>query len=145
MDDLKRYLITPLSEDHIPVEVGSVLIVDDDHIACDLIVRTLNRFGIQQVLVAPTAESALKMLQSASVQVNCMLVDLAMPYMNGYELCHTVREELHLTHLPIVAISATSWADACQRVTAAGFNYLVPKPAPPLVLKQIVCRCMHEA
>ncbi len=38
-----------------------------------------------------------------------LIVDLMLPDMDGFELCHAVRSQLHYRHLPILCTSALSW------------------------------------
>jgi CheY-like chemotaxis protein len=107
------------------VEPKSVLIVEDDPDGQELVARMLIRANIA-VEVAGTAEDALQLLSSD--EHVAVVIDLALPGMDGFELLSRIREDHALAGLPCIAITAYHTPSLKQRVMNDGFNGYFPKP-----------------
>ncbi|MBI5958773.1 MAG: response regulator [Chloroflexi bacterium] len=103
----------------------SVLIVEDDPDGQELVARMLIRASIP-VEVAGTAEDALQLLSSD--EHVAVVIDLALPGMDGFELLSRIREDTALASLPCIAITAYHTPSLKQRVMNDGFNAYFPKP-----------------
>ncbi len=66
---------------------GRVLVVDDEHVLCDLVVDALLHFGFE-AMSRTSADAALGVLASQSIDV--VLSDLNMNGTSGLELCRKV-------------------------------------------------------
>jgi DNA-binding NarL/FixJ family response regulator len=100
----------------------SVLVVEDERDAREMLVRGLERQG-HTVVAAADGEEAQALLGPA---YDAIVTDLVMPRRDGLELLR----ELDRRHDPAVRVVLTSYADK-ERVTAAlnlGADYLVEKP-----------------
>ena len=107
------------------MEPKSVLIVEDDPDGQELVARMLIRANIP-VEVAGTAEDALQLL-SPDEHV-AVVIDLALPGMDGFELLSRIREDSALAILPCIAITAYHTPSLKQRVMNDGFDAYFPKP-----------------
>jgi HPt (histidine-containing phosphotransfer) domain-containing protein len=67
-------------------------------------------------------------LAGAPTQFDVVLMDLQMPVMDGFAATRHIRQELGLTSLPIIAITANVMASDRQACLAAGMNDHVGKP-----------------
>lgn len=103
----------------------SVLIVEDDPDGQELVARMLIRANIP-VEVAGTAEDALQLLSSD--EHVAVVIDLALPGMDGFELLSHIREDAVLSKLPCIAITAYHTPSLKQRVMNDGFDAYFPKP-----------------
>jgi len=56
------------------------------------------------------------------------LLDIAMPYMDGYEVARRIRRDPDLKRVPIIAVTAFSHAEHNRRAEAAGIEYQLHKP-----------------
>ena len=84
----------------------TILVVDDDPTILSLIHEMLAQHGYT-VLVAATAEEALRFLQVSPEQwVHLAVLDIVMPVMDGFELAERLRE-IRPT-IPILYMSAYS-------------------------------------
>jgi PAS domain S-box-containing protein len=108
------YLIKPVRKPilleaihrHVPVpadEDSSILLVDDDPRALDLLQEALRSAGYEVQSVRSGAR-ALEVL--ANKVVGAILVDLLMPGMDGFQLIRHVRQEPALKDLPILVMTA---------------------------------------
>jgi CheY-like chemotaxis protein len=57
-----------------------------------------------------------------------MLVDLAMPHMDGWELLEVVRANPETAAIPMIAVTAHAMPEVRERALASGFNGYITKP-----------------
>lgn len=76
-----------------------VLVVEDRHVERQSIVKLIGDTRVQVVDVA-TAKEALEQLQTQTF--DCMILDLVLPDMTGYELLRKVESEESITRPPVV-------------------------------------------
>lgn len=111
---------------------GAILIVDDSE---------SNRMAIEGMLAgegyrletACNGEQALEILSWFVPDV--MLLDVMMPGMDGYEVCHTVRTTLGLAELPILMITALDDEQSRLRGLEVGADEFIQKPINKLELR----------
>ena len=103
----------------------SVLVVEDDPDGQELVARILFRAKIP-VEIAGTAEDALQLLSPD--EHFAVVIDLALPGIDGFELLSRIRENDSLMMLPCIAITAFHTPSLKQRVINEGFNDYFPKP-----------------
>jgi DNA-binding NtrC family response regulator len=100
-----------------------VLVVDDEPVVCDAIVRVLEHEGIR-VAVAPSAEAALA--HPALATCRFVVCDLMLPGRSGLELTGAIRV-LH-PGLPVVVISGYATRENAERARGAGATAFLAKP-----------------
>lgn len=109
-----------------PQQQGSVLLVEDDPALRRYLEVVLERAGYT-VTPAGDGLEAMKFLLTTSVDV--IVTDALMPNLDGYELCRFVRSSKHLSHLPIILLSALdpkNTTDESEQV-----NAFLSKPVSP--------------
>ena len=102
-----------------------ILVVEDESDSREMIHDILVFHGIDAVTTA-TAEDALYVLED--ITPHLILVDLALPGMDGWQLLGELRENPTLQHIPRVAITAFHSASVAQHAITAGFHAYMPKP-----------------
>lgn len=102
-----------------------VLVVDDDVELLAMLGMTLRGLGLD-VVSASDAETAHAMLHG--YLPDAVLLDVAMPRMDGFELLSEWRDAGFLT--PVLLHTAHDTADVRLRALASGADDLVFKPAP---------------
>jgi CheY-like chemotaxis protein len=117
-----------------------ILVVEDNSIN-QLVARRLLETHGHKVLVANNGREALSMLdEAASVGFSCVLMDIQMPEMDGFE-CTTrirVKERLTGSHLPIIGMTAYTKLGEEARCLAAGMDAYLSKPLQPVKLLGLV-------
>lgn len=107
----------------------AILIAEDNRAMSHVLRFNLERAGFD-VAVAYDGLEAVQQLEERPFDL--LITDYQMPHMDGAELCRRVREELHLTEMPIALCSAKGLeADAANLVVAHGINHVFYKPASP--------------
>ncbi len=102
-----------------------LLVVEDNLVNQQVIEAVLQAAGIQSHLASGGRE-ALKMLQEYSY--HAVLMDVQMPGMNGYETTRAIRNELGLTELPIIAMTAHAGSGERGKCLQAGMDDYLSKP-----------------
>jgi CheY-like chemotaxis protein len=117
----------------LPLLGVSVLAVDDEADARELIATVLEQAGARAITVS-TAEEALDVLTRDRPDV--LLSDIGIPGSDGYSLMRRVRDlptEMGGS-IPAAALTAYSRAEDARRAFEAGFQRHVSKPVEPEVL-----------
>lgn len=102
-----------------------VLIIEDEADSADVVERIL-KFHKVAYVTARTAEDALNMLDTE--RPDLLVVDLALPGMDGWEFLSRVRSNPATASLPAVAVTAYHSTNVAQESIRAGFNAYFPKP-----------------
>jgi CheY-like chemotaxis protein len=102
-------------------ERATILVVDDDPDVRDVAVRSLESLGYH-MLAAENGPAALDLLAHSGT-VDLLLVDMAMPGMNGVELIRRARER----HGDLRAMLVTGYADVGAFAPAEG-DVVLQKP-----------------
>jgi putative two-component system response regulator len=110
-------------------EKGTVLIVDDTPANLQLLESILQERGYQ-VRAAISGQMALKAVRVQAPDI--ILLDINMPDMNGYEVCHALKADPLLVNIPVIFVSAAvDTADKLRAFKEGGVDY-VTKPFQPL-------------
>jgi CheY-like chemotaxis protein len=124
---------------------GRVLLVEDNKVNQIVARRLLERCG-HTVVVANNGREALAILEEAStIGFGCVLMDIQMPEMGGFECTAIIREKERVTrfHLPIVAMTAHAMKGDEARCLAAGMDGYLSKPVKPDELFDVVQRLLR--
>ena len=115
----------------VPLRGAHILVVEDidtnQLVARDL----LERLGMR-VTLASNGEEALALVEQAAF--DAILMDLHMPFLDGFEATRQLRTRPASATLPILAMTAAVLVDDQAACRAAGMNGHVPKPIDPPVL-----------
>ncbi|HEY2147389.1 MAG TPA: ATP-binding protein, partial [Pirellulales bacterium] len=112
-----------------------VLVVDDNIDALESLICLMERLG-QDVRSAHDGREALKV--AAMFQPEIVLMDLAMPKLNGYEAARQMRQEPWGRDLTLVATTGFGQDDDRLRSAAAGFDRHLVKPIAVAVLRDVL-------
>ena len=107
----------------------SVLVIDDDRIACEHAQVVLGQLGIScdMALSGKDAIEMVKMRHARREDYNLILVDWKMPEMDGLETTRQIRAVVgHDT--PIIILTAYSWDDIEDEARQAGVDTFAAKP-----------------
>ena len=117
-------------EDH-DMNLGelSVLVIDDDPVACEHAKLVLGKAGIacETVLSGKEAIELVRLRQARQQPFDLLLIDLKMPGMDGIETAREIRSVVgHET--AIIIITAYKWDDVLEEAEAAGVDSFIAKP-----------------
>jgi PAS domain S-box-containing protein len=104
-----------------------VLAVDDSEINLEVARRILELEGAQ-VWLARDGLEAFERLQAEPRGFDVVLMDVQMPVLDGHSATRRIRQELGLTDLPIIALTAGALSNERPRAIAAGMDDFIVKP-----------------
>jgi len=107
---------------------GRVLLAEDKEINQLVAVGILEHAGLE-VLLAGNGEEAVKL--AATEAPDCILMDIQMPVMDGFEATRAIRRMPGGENLPIIAMTAYATMEEQAKALAAGMNAHVAKPIEP--------------
>jgi len=102
-----------------------ILIVDDNPINLKLASNVLKAEGYETDL-ATDAEQAQERLQHMTPDL--ILMDIALPGMDGLALTRKLKSDDRLKHIPVVAMTAFAMKGDDQKALAAGCDGYITKP-----------------
>ena len=105
--------------------MATILYIDDNDESRLLVHRVLTVEG-HVLLEAANGRAGLKV--ALEEQPDLILVDINMPYMDGYEVTARLREIPRLTKVPIVALTANALRGDRELSLAAGCDGYIQKP-----------------
>lgn len=106
------------------------ILIADDHPTNRKLLRAVLEAERHAVLEAEDGEEALAVL--ANVAADAVITDVLMPKMDGYRLCHALRSDERLRHLPVLVYTATYTAESDERMSLElGADRFIRKPAAP--------------
>ena len=109
-----------------------LLVADDNKVNRLLLQRSLQLQG-HHVSLAENGRIALEML--AREPFDLLLLDIAMPEMDGFEVLERLAKDLRLRDLPVIVTSAVEGMDSVVRCIECGAEDYLPKPVNPVLLK----------
>ncbi|MCM8564330.1 ATP-binding protein [Thauera linaloolentis] len=104
-----------------------VLVVDDSAMNRDLVERALALEGATATLAAD-GQQAVQLLKTRPDGFDAVLMDVQMPVMDGLSATRTIRGELGLAGLPVIAFTAGVSDGQQAAARDAGANDVLPKP-----------------
>src|SRR6202142_3208062 len=111
--------------------MGLVLIIDDNPINLKLASEVLLA-SEYSVVGAEDAEQAQMLL--TTMMPDLILMDIALPGMDGLSLTKLIKADARLCHIPIVALTAYAMRGDDLKATAAGWDGYITKPTAPRLL-----------
>jgi len=111
-----------------------ILIVDDDPDILDVLQISLSEENYE-ILKAMDGEEAIRIIKSKPLDL--VLLDYAIPKMNGRQVCKEVKKDILLRHLPIIMVTGKGEvSDKVGGIDAGADDYIV-KPFEP---KELLAR-----
>ena len=107
----------------------SVLVIDDDRIACDHAQLVLSHMGIacETVLSGEDAVELVRIRHTRREDFNLILVDWKMPGMDGVEVTRQIRSIVG-NNTPIIILTSYNWEDIEGEAREAGVDSFASKP-----------------
>ncbi len=112
-----------------------ILVIDDGESAADMLALFFEFEGYE-VRKAYDGERGLEI--AAEMEPDLVLLDLAMPGIDGYETARRLRETPAGRQAALVALTGWSEDSERDRTTEAGFDHHLVKPAEPKMLRDLL-------
>lgn len=112
-----------------------ILVVEDDADNRRIVTKVLSVEGYT-VLEAVDGNEALVLTRAE--RPDLILMDLALPNMDGWEATRQIKADPELRQIPVVALTAFAMRGDEEQARAAGCDDYVAKPARPMVIRAVV-------
>jgi signal transduction histidine kinase/ActR/RegA family two-component response regulator len=119
-----------------------VLLVEDNEINCEIVEFMLKGAGAQ-VMTANNGKAAVDTFTASEPGTfDCVLMDLMMPVMSGYEATRVIRslDRPDAKTVPIIALSANAFEEDVAMAKDAGMNEHLAKPVDIQKMFQVMSR-----
>jgi signal transduction histidine kinase len=104
----------------------TILLVDDNEINRHVIINFLQNSGAR-VLIGLNGLEALEIIKNED-NIDLILMDINMPLMDGYEATQQIRNQLDLTSVPIIGLSANAMKKDIDKALSMGMDGYITKP-----------------
>ena len=123
-----------------------VLLVEDNEINCEIIEFMLKDAGAEVVTANDGKEAVDTFAASAPETFDCVLMDLMMPVMSGYEAARVIRamDRADAKTVPIIALSANAFDEDVAMAKDAGMNEHLAKPVDMGKMFRVMNRLRYE-
>ncbi len=118
-----------------------LLVVDDDAMNRDMLVRRLKKLG-HFVTEAANGRIALQKLKEDNFDL--VLLDIIMPELDGFHTLEFMKADQRLRHLPVIMLTALDDVESTVRCIEAGAEDFVPKPFNPVVLRARISASLEK-
>jgi CheY-like chemotaxis protein len=119
-----------------------ILVVEDNPANSELLCDWLEAQGYQP-FAAENLEQAFAVFKR--LLPDAILLDVQLGAEDGLSLARWIRQQSHLCHLPILAVTAHAMVTDHERVIQAGCNACISKPVDFRLLSEQLDRWLHFA
>ena len=122
------------SSDSVNLENVAVLLIDDNPQALEILSSVVQGFGVREQIHCSSAIEASQVMKNR--QVDLILLDCAMPEMDGYDFVRWLRRETPkpARQTPIIMLTGHAISTQISKSRDCGVNFIVTKPLTPAVL-----------
>ena len=121
--------------------IKTVLVIDDNPTIVELIKYAINLHGSYRVVVAYDGVQGLERVYAD--QPDCVVIDVKMPRMDGYQLVRRLRSDAHTKNTPLVILSALTREEDQMTGLLLGVDAYLTKPFKPNALNAAIERALH--
>ncbi|MEW5928804.1 MAG: response regulator [Gemmatimonadota bacterium] len=120
----------------------TILVVDDQPDERTIQRAMLTHLGYE---VREAADGASALAAAAESPPDLVLLDVAMPRMDGFSVCRALRTDPRTAAVPVLFFTASVAGDMAQMAASAGAQGILAKPVDPRVVAREVARVLGEA
>ena len=119
---------------------GACILLVENNVFNQQVGRELLEDAGAAVVVANNGREAIALMLRH--RFDCVLIDLQMPVMDGFETTRVIRSDPRLRDAVIIALTANAGRDDQTRARACGMDEFVTKPVSPNVLFEVIARAL---
>jgi two-component system, OmpR family, alkaline phosphatase synthesis response regulator PhoP len=112
------------------VSIQTVMVVEDDQIISALLKHMLARRGFE-VHLATDGRQASTMVEDLTVPPGLVMLDVMLPFVDGYDLITLIRSKETWKDVPIIMLTSKAQEQNIVRALDAGATDYVVKPFQP--------------
>ena len=109
-----------------------VLLVEDNKMLMEVLLTVLPALAPYQFIGVPDGIAGLE--QCYALRPVCIVIDVMMPGLNGYQLARVLRGDAETASIPLIILSALAQEQEQFAGLAAGADHYLIKPVTPQLL-----------
>lgn len=117
-----------------------ILVADDEPMNRDIICEMLG--DTYEVVCVEDGQACLQCIQQRLPDL--LLLDVAMPYLGGMEVCRRLRAEPRTSGIPVFMLSGFAAQEDIDSAIAVGADKYITKPFSPKALLKAIKEYLHE-
>ncbi len=121
---------------------GAFILLVEDNVFSQQVGQELLEEANATVVVANNGKEAIDMMLRQ--RFDCVLMDLQMPVMDGFETTRMIRSDPRLRDAVVIAMTANAGLDDQANALAAGMNEFVTKPTSPNLLFEVIAGWLRK-
>ncbi len=121
--------------------IKKVLVIDDNPTIVELIRYAVNLQGAYKVVVAYDGVQGLERVFNE--QPDCLIIDVKMPKMDGYQLVRCLRGDARTADIPLIILSAMTREEDQMTGLLSGADEYLTKPFRPTALNAAIERVLR--
>ena len=128
-----------MAEQKVNLENSSVLLIDDNQQALDMLSSVVVGFGVREQVKCSSATEAVKLLQKRPFDL--IMIDCSDPEMDSYAFTRWLRRETPapLRYTPVIMLTGHASQAKVQEGRNCGVSFVVVKPITPgVLLKRVI-------
>jgi twitching motility two-component system response regulator PilH len=120
----------------------TILLIDDEP---DLVVLAQMQLEAAGYIVetAPDGEEGLE--KARRIKPDCIISDIVMPRVNGYQMCRALKEDVSTSDIPIILLTSKGEESDKFWGSEVGCDSYLVKPFEPQQLLETITTCMNPA
>lgn len=123
-------------------EAKTILIVDDEPVMRNAIKRIFEKDNYR-VLVAKDAMELSKIIEDTKLDL--VLLDIQLPWVDGYELCALLKSHPLLKNLPVAFVSGNKTEEDIRKGFDAGCDEYITKPFEVEAIQKMVSQLLLKS
>ena len=127
---------------HKKMNPKNILIIEDDETQRLSLKRILEAEGYTALLAADSAE--LTAILDEEKVLHLILMDIGLPWINGFELAEMMKQHSELNKLPLVFLSAQAEQEDYARARDVGASDYIKKPFDIEKLKIVIAKLLAD-
>lgn len=132
--------MSPVTGDQ-PAAKPSVLVVEDDDVIRELLCDLVTRMGLTPL---PAGNGLLAMEILEFQPFDLVLLDLAMPEIDGYQVLQRIKNDLNLRRVPVIVLSGMTNVETAIRCIELGADDFLTKPVNSTLLRARIQNCLEH-
>jgi two-component system cell cycle response regulator DivK len=112
-----------------------ILVVEDDPDNRRIVAKVLSVEGYDVIEATDGIEA---LAQARAERPDLILMDLALPNVDGWEATRRLKSDPETRTIPVVALTAVAMRGDEEQARAAGCDDYLPKPARPAAIRAVV-------
>ncbi len=136
-------------EEDVPADISGfhVLLVEDNQINCEIVQFILENVGATVETARDGKAAVDAFVASDHGTFDCILMDLMMPVMSGFEATRVIRglDRPDAETVPIIALSANTFEEDVAMAKDAGMNEHLAKPVDMNKMIRVICQLKNRS